>query len=118
MPIIPPDDGPDLTESRRVPKRDSLFLMGLLHFGDEAVPYEVRVRNLSEGGLMADCRRVVEPGTPVHIELRGVGRVAGRVAWCAEQRIGIALDQPIDPQRVRKPAGSKDGSLGLSVVGR
>ena len=92
--------------TKRGRTRDSLFLRANVRIGDEASGHEVRVRNLSEGGMMAELDRVVPVGTPVAIDLRGVGAVAGKVAWCAEHRIGISFDRPIDPKRARKPVGA------------
>jgi hypothetical protein len=94
--------------SQRSQTRDSLFLMAPLRFEEEDTVRDVRVRNLSEGGLMVDCARVKEPGTAVTLDLRGIGKVTGEVAWCTEGRIGIALDSPIDPKKARKPvSGAK-----------
>lgn len=96
-------------ESQRSKARDSLFLLAQLRFAGESDVREVRVRNLSEGGLMVDCARVKDTGTPVILDVRGIGEVAGKVAWCTEGRIGIALDRPIDPMKARKPvAGPRD----------
>lgn len=86
-------------------KRDSLFLLARLRIAVEAKEHEVRIRNLSEGGLMAEFERPVAVDTEVTCELRGVGVVAGRVVWCERQRLGIAFDQPIDPKLARKPVG-------------
>lgn len=91
--------------SQRVRARDSLFLMAQLQFAGETKVRDVRVRNLSEGGLMVDCVSVKDPGTAVTLDVRGIGKVAGKVAWCTEGRIGIALDRPIDPRKARKPVG-------------
>ena len=90
---------------RRGKSRDSLFLMGSLSLADEAKPREVRVRNLSEGGLMIEITRPVAIGAAIKLALRGLGDLGGRVAWCAEGRIGIALDRRIDPMLARKPVG-------------
>jgi len=95
--------------SQRSRARDSLFLMAQLRFVGEPQDRDVRVRNLSEGGLMVDCTAVREPGTAVMLDLRGIGEVAGKVAWCTEGRIGIALDRPIDPRKARKPVGKTTG---------
>lgn len=92
--------------SKRSRKRDSLFLSARLRLGDESEAHEVRVRNLSAGGLMAELDRTVAQGTPVHLELRGLGELTGTVAWCTRGRMGIAFDCPIDPARARKPVGS------------
>jgi len=86
--------------------RDSLFLKATLQFANEPKSRDVRVRNLSQGGMMAEFDRVVPMGTPVTIELRGVGKVRGQVAWCAEGRAGISFDRPIDPKLARKPVGT------------
>jgi len=90
---------------KRSRSRDSLFMMATLKVGDEPAGREVRIRNLSEGGMMADYAKVVPVGTPVMLDMRGIGEVEGQVAWCTDGRIGIALAAPIDPMRARKPVG-------------
>ena len=97
------DDGAE--RSQRAKGRDSLFLTGLLSLPDENKAREVRVRNLSEGGLMIEIKRDVAPGTALTLSVRGLGDLSGRVAWCAEGRIGVALDRAIDPKLARKPVG-------------
>ena len=99
------DQDAEAGRSQRNRGRDSLFLVGRLTFADENKMHEVRIRNLSEGGLMVEIERLVALGTTVTLDLRGIGEVTGRVAWCAEGRIGIALEQRIDPKRARKPVG-------------
>ena len=98
----PSSSGPS---GNRVGSRDSLFLMARLRLGDEAGIREVRVRNLSERGLMLELDKVVAIATPVQLDLRGIGDVTGKVAWCTEGRIGVALDSPIDPKKARKSVG-------------
>lgn len=90
---------------QRPRKRDSLFLTARLTFVGTSDTREVRVRNLSEGGMMAEVDRVVDAATPVSLELRGIGEIAGKIAWCTEGRVGIAFDHPIDPKKARKPVG-------------
>lgn len=85
--------------------RDSLFLLARIKFADEAAEKTVRVRNLSSGGVMAELPEPVAPDAVVHIELRGLGWLTGRVAWQTEGRAGIAFDKPVDPQLARKPVG-------------
>ncbi len=89
----------------RVGSRDSLFLMAQLKLPGEQRAREVRVRNLSERGLMLELDKVVAIATPVQLELRGIGEIGGKVAWCTEGRIGVALDSPIDPKKARKVVG-------------
>lgn len=57
---------------------------------------QVRIRNLSEQGLMAEVGMPVAVGTTVTVELPGIGAVDGSVAWSTEGRIGVALSRPID----------------------
>ncbi|TCP98500.1 PilZ domain-containing protein [Sphingomonas sp. PP-F2F-A104-K0414] len=83
--------------------RDSLLLVAQCQLGDERIVHEVRVRNLSEGGLMIELDRPAEVGTRVWLNLRGIGEIVGKVAWSMAGRMGIALDKPIDPKKARKP---------------
>ena len=94
---------------RRASPRDSLLLMATIRRVDrpdeEALP--ARVRNLSEIGLMADHPGEAVIGERVSVELRGIGAVAGKVAWVQEGRIGITFDVEVDPLLARKPVGGK-----------
>lgn len=90
----------------RARKRDSLLLSARVRVGDQKATHEARVRNLSEGGLMIELDQMVEPGTPVTLDMRGLGEITGTAAWCTHGRLGIALDHPIDPARARKPVGA------------
>lgn len=93
-------------ESKRTQSRDSLFMTARLRLVDEQADFaDVRVRNLSAGGLMVELADPADIDTVVELDMRGLGLVRGRVAWYAEGRAGIALDKPIDPQLVRKPVG-------------
>ncbi|MBO9622909.1 MAG: PilZ domain-containing protein [Sphingomonas sp.] len=91
---------------QRTGSRDSLLLVAQFRVGESAQVEQVRVRNLSSGGLMAEYAAAVERDTPVEIEVRGVGWVSGRIAWSAEGRVGVAFDHGIDPLLARKPVGT------------
>ncbi len=97
------EDSADPGQNR--PVRDSLLMIARFSYADGAGVYEVRVRNLSEGGLMIEFDRPLAVDTPVTIDLRGIGEVTGRVAWCTQGRLGIALDETIDPMKARKSVG-------------
>jgi len=103
----PPDDA---TEEQRFghlrsEPRDSMFLMAAMRRpGGEGAT--VKVRNLSAGGMMAECPFSFSRGEAVEIELRGIGTVAGIVAWTAGGRIGVSFAEPVDPRLARKPLGS------------
>lgn len=99
----PRDTSPsDDAAHQRSASRDSLLLSAQLRVGDDP-EVTVRVRNLSAGGLMAEYAAHVIDGTPIEVEVRGVGWISGRIAWSAEGRIGIAFDRQIDPLAARKP---------------
>jgi hypothetical protein len=98
-----PEDGTDEAEAKRNESRDSLLLVSQFRVDGQEGSVPVRIRNLSAGGLMAELAVEVEVGTPVEIEVRGVGWVTGRIAWVAAGRCGVAFDHLIDPQAARKP---------------
>ena len=89
---------------QRAGARDSLLLAAQFRIADKPET-QVRVRNLSSGGLMAEVAQPIPQGTPVEVEVRGVGWITGRIAWCTEGRVGVAFDREIDPMLARKPVG-------------
>lgn len=92
---------------QRSRSRDSLFLMARMTvIGSDSVA-DVRVRNLSETGLMAEVATPLPLGTQATFDIRGIGPVSGQVVWYAEGRIGVALDAAIDPKLARKPVGGR-----------
>ncbi|RYE03705.1 MAG: PilZ domain-containing protein [Sphingomonadales bacterium] len=89
---------------QRAGARDSLMLTA--NFRIAGKPDEnVRVRNLSSGGMMAEYAAPIERGTIVQVEVRGVGWVSGKIAWATDGRVGVAFDGEIDPMLARKPVG-------------
>lgn len=65
----------------------------------------VRVRNISEGGLMAETSVKFAVGEEIMADLRGVGTVQGRIVWSKGDRIGVAFAQAIDPKLTRRRIG-------------
>ena len=96
------------TDTQRGNGRDSLFLKAILRFNSTGDEGEVRIRNLSAGGLMAEAPVRVSRGEKVEVNLRTIGWISGSVAWVTEGRLGIAFDHPIDPMSARKPVGGGD----------
>lgn len=86
--------------------RDSLFLMAQFRLFGRQDEWQVRIRNLSAGGLMAELPEALAIGTPVEVEVRGIGWILGRVAWAAAGRVGVAFEREIDPRKARKPVAS------------
>ena len=91
----------EINAKKRNAARDSLFLSTEIMVEGALQPVSVRVRNLSPGGMMVDAPVAFHIGAPISAALRGIGAVAGRIAWVAEGRAGIAFDQEIDPKNAR-----------------
>ena len=102
------DDTAEAMAKERNAARDSMLLQASLHRVDAPglKPITLRIRNLSAGGLMADCSEPLTSDEHVVLELRGIGEITGQVAWCRGGRVGIAFDSPIDPRQARKPVAA------------
>lgn len=87
--------------------RDSLFVVAELRADGVEGEHDVRLRNISAGGLMAEAPLSVQRGQLVWIELPNLGWTEGSVAWVQDDRFGVAFRDEIDPGLVRSPtAGS------------
>jgi hypothetical protein len=87
-------------ENRQI-ARDSLFLMADLRVEGLAGEHRIKVRNLSEGGMMGEGAVRVLRGSMLEVNVRNIGWVKGSVAWVHENRFGIAFAEPIDPRLAR-----------------
>jgi hypothetical protein len=94
---------------QRAGARDSLMLTANFRIAGRS-DEQVRVRNLSSGGMMAEYAAPIERGTTVQVEVRGVGWISGRIAWATDGRVGVAFDHEIDPLLARKPVGKGAGT--------
>lgn len=90
-----------LLETRGI-KRDSLFLTADVRLYGTAASERVKVRNLSDEGIMVEGELFAEEGQRVIVTLRNIGEVGGVVAWTQSARVGIAFDESIDSARVRQ----------------
>jgi PilZ domain len=102
---INPMENQDVGVPKRGNSRDSLLVKAVLRFPSSGDEGEVRVRNISSGGLMAESPIRVPRGEAVEVKLRNIGWVTGKVAWVAEARFGIAFDYPIDPKATHQSVG-------------
>lgn len=93
-------------EAQRQAPRDSLLLTANFRIRGSDCIEQVRIRNLSAGGLMAEVGDDIDRDTEVEIQVRGIGWISGRIAWQALGRVGIAFDREIDPKKARKPVGA------------
>jgi PilZ domain len=88
---------------KRQSSRDSLFLSAEITVEGARKPVTVRVRNLSPGGMMIDGNPIFHEGAIVSADVRGIGAVAGKIAWVIDERAGVAFDEEIDPKEARAP---------------
>jgi hypothetical protein len=95
--------------------RDSLFLLANVRLEQNPERHRVRVRNLSDGGMMAEVTNIkVQRGHRVIVELRNIGEVMGSVAWVQDNRFGIAFDIEVDSQLARRLLTTEpDPSVGM-----
>ncbi len=84
-------------------RRDSMFLKASVQCARTDHQFDIVVRNVSAGGLLADTPQTLLIGDQVLVTLRKVGDVPGKIVWAQQGRFGIAFDVTIDPQAVRQP---------------
>jgi hypothetical protein len=92
--------GADAGSSRSQP-RASLFLAGRISVNRTGQSQDIRIRNLSAIGMMAECALRVVEGEAVAIDFKTIGRVPGTIAWIRDGKLGIRFDYEIDPEEAR-----------------
>lgn len=92
----------------RSQSRDSLFLVAKLRVARDGEPYAVKLRNISDAGVMTEGSVRTTRGQTVWLALPDMGWVEGRVAWSAGDRFGIAFASEIDSKKVRFPVSDVD----------
>jgi hypothetical protein len=100
----------------RSDSRQSMFLQSAIRRPHDPAEYSIRIRNLSAGGLMADCAFAFEEGEAVWVSIRAVGTAVGTVAWYRAGRLGVQFDVAIDPALARQPVGGRTEALILPPV--
>lgn len=83
----------------RAARRDSSFLLANVRRENDAELHRVRVRNLSNGGMMGEGGVHVSRSDRISIELRDIGQLTGTIAWVHGRRFGVAFDEDIDAER-------------------
>lgn len=58
------------------------------------------VQNVSAHGLMVEIDKRLVPGRPVAVEMKGLGRVPGRIAWTRDGHTGVAFVEPLTPEQI------------------
>lgn len=102
-------------ETRSV-ARDSLFLLADIRVEQSVDTHRVRVRNLSDGGMMGEGPLRVQRGNRLAIALRNIGEIGGTVAWVQDNRFGVAFDEEIDSQKARRPLQADENPAAVVVA--
>ena len=80
--------------------RHDRFLMAEVSVSGREGVHQIRVRNLSAGGMMGEGDVSVDRGTQLVILLPNIGSVTGSVAWVQDDRFGVAFAEDINPDAV------------------
>ena len=110
-----PDSTGGETGSPKRESRTSMFLQASILCVASGVRHPLRVRNISSGGLMGESPHGFAVGDRIELELRGVGQQAGKIAWAAHGKFGVAFDYPINPMLTRRPVKSEPGAARFAV---
>jgi diguanylate cyclase (GGDEF)-like protein len=78
--------------------RHRLMRRAVTVIDDEVV--EVRLRNISSMGALAECRLPVAPGMELVIDIVGVGPVQGIVRWAQDGQFGVRFADSFDLARL------------------
>ena len=110
------EDNDDGRTRNRTDPRQSMLLQSALRRPHDPAEFPIRIRNLSTGGLMADCMAAFEVGEAVWVFVRGVGTAVGTIAWYRPGQLGIQFDMAIDPGQARKPVTARSEAMILPPV--
>ena len=85
----------DGNENRQEP-RSSLIIPADLRVDGLPFEHRIKVRNLSDGGMMGEGQVGVHRGSKVEVNIRNSGWVTGTVAWIQGTRFGVAFHEPVE----------------------
>lgn len=91
---IPETNAADIQERRTADRHIAVFRVGKLisASGQEFC----LIRNISDGGLMANVYSPHAVGESIAIELKASSIVAGHIVWARDNKIGVAFEERID----------------------
>ena len=122
-PMNPEDAGRLASENKAVtadgfqfnrPPRQGILKVASLQFNGMSMP--VRVRNISIGGAMLECDRMLPLGSEVQLDLPGCGNLGAQVRWSEAKRMGIQFEDEFDLRRLA-PGKAGTGPYGLARFG-
>ena len=98
---------------RRRPLLERTDLVMKAKLGRDGGPdVDVRLRNLSAAGFMAECLEPIEPGTTVVLAVPGVGRFPAEIRWNVDFRIGGLFHFELAARELGLIAAGRDSEPG------
>ena len=91
--------------------RQRLMRRAIAQIGNRVV--EIRLRNISSGGALAESDAPVTPGTHLTVDIVGVGPVIGEVRWAQKGRFGLEFTEGFELSRLapKKEQRSESGMM-------
>lgn len=93
-------------------RRDSMFLKAVAHVERLGGQFDIVIRNLSAGGMLADSKVAFTVGENVAVEIARIGKIPGQVAWVQPGRFGVRFDVAVDPRDALRPVTVRPTSKG------
>ena len=81
-------------EEQRSERRHPLIWSGVIHHDYQSNP--VRLRNISETGVLIECSAPLRVGAEPLLDLGDAGQVSATVAWVVGDSAGLRFTQPFD----------------------
>ena len=88
--------------------RQRLMRRAITSIDDELV--EIRLRNISSMGALAECRIPVTPGMELTIDIVGVGPVRATVRWAQASRFGVQFHDAFQLRRLAPKKERREGT--------
>ena len=116
-PMNPDDAGRLAAENKAVtadgfqfnrPPRQGLLKVASLQFNGMSMP--VRVRNISTGGALLECDRMLPLESKVQLDLPGCGNLGAEVRWSEAKRMGVQFEDEFDLRRLSPGKGAGFGA--------
>ena len=95
------EDMMQATQERRRPLivRTEISMVGKLH-REGAPDVNLKLRNLSQAGFMAECEEPVPPGTNVILAVPGAGRIPAEIRWNNKGLLGALFHYELAAQEL------------------
>lgn len=87
--------------------RSQTMLLAAFWVSGDPTSHQLRVRDISATGLRGVTATQLTKGQEIVLEIRGVGKVEGRIVWASSELIGVQFGEPINPESTRIPVSRK-----------